>query len=336
MPSRNRKLDTALGIVAVITLAIGIGTLPHSPTTQQFRYDNPYNENYRPGGSECEPATLARIASTKVRLSKTEDCQKQAEEYRQNSDDLTQQTRAANAAQAQADIASQQLWTGWLQTLGGFLTLAAAVGAAIYARDAAKHTREGNEITQQAQRAWVTVDIKPSRIAPARGKGLEVKFDLLVQNIGDTIASHFDVEARVFTKKAGEDIFPFIDRTDEQVRLWAVGHQAGDHSSLLPKDRQSIPMQEILAPKTVKWSKSADWEVPSTQIVVVCAVLYKIETRPTHVQVSTRSWYFGMRSGQASEKFRFEQGLTIEGDNIAYEPFHLTLSHREYPAPDDT
>ena len=56
MPSRNRKLDTALGIVAVITLAIGIGTLPHSPTTQQFRYDNPYNENYRPGGSECEPA----------------------------------------------------------------------------------------------------------------------------------------------------------------------------------------------------------------------------------------------------------------------------------------
>lgn len=149
----NRLLVAALGTVTVVTVAIAWWTFPVSPTTQQFRYDDPRNENYQPGGSECQPSSLAAISDAKVRLRKADDCAEKAEEYRQASDDLIQQTRAANAAQAQADIANQQLWTGWLQTLGGFLTLCAAIAAAVYARDAAKEGRraadeaEGNHMS---------------------------------------------------------------------------------------------------------------------------------------------------------------------------------------------
>jgi hypothetical protein len=86
---------------------------------------------------------LATIRDSRSQQSKTYTCKKEAEEYRQNTSDLIQQTRAANAAEAQADIASQQLWTGWLQTVAGLLTLAAAFGAAKFARDAAQYTKDG-------------------------------------------------------------------------------------------------------------------------------------------------------------------------------------------------
>ncbi len=182
----NRLLFTALGLVAVITCLVGWWTFPISPTTQQFRYDSPRDQNYRPGGSQCEPSALAKIAGANIRLRKAEYCQKEAEEYRQSSDDLIQQTRAANAAQAQADIASQQLWTGWLQTLGGFLTLAAAIGAAIYARDAAKEGRRSANEAELSRKTFIGseratlrpangIDVTPAPNQPTR-RGLWLNF----------------------------------------------------------------------------------------------------------------------------------------------------------------
>ncbi len=179
----NRLLFTSLGLVTVITLAIGWVTFPSVSPVTQFQYDNPRNENYRPGGANCEPSALAKIAYTKVRLRQAENCQKETEEYRQSSDDLIQQTRAANAAQAQADIASQQLWSGWLQTLGGFLTLAAATGAAIYARDAAK---EGKRSADEAERANLSLyaQLCPfDALIPRDNKLL-----LCFKNLGKTVA----------------------------------------------------------------------------------------------------------------------------------------------------
>jgi hypothetical protein len=214
----NRLLFIALGLVALATAVIGWWTFPLSPTTQQFRYDNPRNENYRPGGSKCEPSALARIADAKVRLRKSEDCQTQSEEYRQSSDDLIQQTRAANAAQAQANIASQQLWTGWLQTLGGFLTLAAAVGAAIYARHAAKHTRDANEISQNAQRAWVTLALEPKSVSASPKGGLRFGLMLSVENIGGTVATHFDYESDFIFVAQGESTESLSARIEQKNR----------------------------------------------------------------------------------------------------------------------
>ena len=174
-----RSIVVALGLVSVASLAIGALTFPASPTTQQFRYDGPRNENYRPGGGQCEPFALAKITDAKVRLPQTEDCQNKAEEYRQRSDNLIQQTRAANAAQAQANIASQQLWTGWLQTLGGFLTLAAAVAAAIYAERAAFHTKHSTESYRRREEA----DLVP-------GVGMNGRtFGAYVENLGGSTAA---------------------------------------------------------------------------------------------------------------------------------------------------
>jgi len=144
MSGRNRSLLIALGVVAVINIIIGFSAWPISPNLNTYGEDAPRNGQYIPGGRECQPSALMGIRVTRQGPRKVDACAKEAEEYRLQIENIIQQTRAANAAEAQAVVATQQLWTGWLQTIGGFLTLAAAVGAAIYARAAAVETRKGN------------------------------------------------------------------------------------------------------------------------------------------------------------------------------------------------
>jgi hypothetical protein len=148
---RGRRREYAsIGTVALVAIVVGILTWPVFPSLERYRYGNPYNSQYRPGGKQCDPAVLATGESGRERTRDTDACKKEAEEYRQNTSDLIQQTRAADAAKAQADIASQGLWTSWLQTIGGLLTLAAAVGAAVFARDAARETRRGADAAENA------------------------------------------------------------------------------------------------------------------------------------------------------------------------------------------
>ena len=135
----NRGIFIAIGLIAALAAAIGAGTWPVIPELASYGEAKPTNSHYHAGGDECESTSLAAVRNGRERLHQADACTKEAEAYRQQTNDLIQQTRAADAANAQAQIASQQLWTGWLQTLGGFLTLVAAVGAAYYAKEAARH-----------------------------------------------------------------------------------------------------------------------------------------------------------------------------------------------------
>lgn len=145
----NERLTIALTAVAAITIGLGWRIYPSSPKMVDYGEANPRNESYKPGGHDCETKALAAIPDEGKRAKKSDECAQKVEAYRQQANDLIQQTRAADAAQAQADIASQQLWAGWFQTLGGYLTLAAAVGAAYYAKKAAEETKRAAEIAKK-------------------------------------------------------------------------------------------------------------------------------------------------------------------------------------------
>lgn len=122
---------------------------PAQPAVQSYQYEGAQNGNYKPGGSRCEPNILATIRDSRKAARERDACSKEAEEYRLQSNDLVQQTRAADAAQAQADLGYQGTWLTFLQTIGGFLTLIAAIAAAAYARDAANEGRKTADATVQ-------------------------------------------------------------------------------------------------------------------------------------------------------------------------------------------
>ena len=192
----NWLLFTGLAVVGAMTVSIGWFSFPSTPNLNEYGEASPINSEYRPGGSKCEPKALAAISDKVDRLSKADACAKETEEYRQQTADLIQQTRAADAAKAQAHIGSQQLWTGWLQTLGGFLTLAAAVSAALYARSAAKAAENSYALEKDLARPRLEVSVAilnvifdPDPVPPCNAPAV-----ISVANRGGTQVSEFKID----------------------------------------------------------------------------------------------------------------------------------------------
>ncbi|MCV0395895.1 MAG: hypothetical protein K5872_06515 [Rhizobiaceae bacterium] len=208
MPKGRRNTAIAIGLILASALAIGWFTFPVLPTLESFESGEPRNRDYRPGGRNCHPSVLALTPNAQVRLHQTENCEEKAEIYRQNTSDLIQQTRSANAAEAQADIASQQLWFGWFQTLGGLLTLAAAAAAAIYAREAARWTRESVNHTKTLVefQSGAKIVIRSIRIQVARSKGnadFHWSITITIANEGSEVARNFAFDWILRDKIAG-------------------------------------------------------------------------------------------------------------------------------------
>jgi hypothetical protein len=133
-------------VILLVALAVGLRTWPITPPLQSYGEEQPRDTKYRPGGSACEPAALIKLGR-EAGVRAADACRREAEEFRQKTNDLIQQTRSANAAEAQTEVSNQALWMLWFQTLGGFLTLFAAIGAALYARRAAVATEATAEVT---------------------------------------------------------------------------------------------------------------------------------------------------------------------------------------------
>ncbi len=217
MSRGNRNILAAIGLVALIAAIIGVATWPTVPTLERYSYERPDAEDYHPGGSQCEPSAIAAVRDGVKRLSKADACTEQAQTYRHDRSDLIQQTRAGDAAQAQAEIASQGLWTAWFQTVGGFITLAAAIAAAFYARDAAK---EGKRTADEAEH---------SRLSYIQGERAHLAFSHATVEQGEPteqLILHFGNTGNTLAEIQGLA----IEFTDEpiwpgDVHPWAEGLQ---------------------------------------------------------------------------------------------------------------
>jgi len=133
---------------------------PSPPILPSYVYEQPRGSWSREILS-CTPSTLRSIKDRRVALLERERCLKIAEDYSLQTNDLIQQTRAANAAEAQAVLAYRSALISVAQAIAGFLTLIAAGAAAWYARRAAVAANEGlvhSKQTSAAQlRAYITI-----------------------------------------------------------------------------------------------------------------------------------------------------------------------------------
>jgi hypothetical protein len=75
-------------------------------------------------------------------------CQEAAEEHRLKANDLVQQTRSAEAAEAVVDLTYDQSRLMAAGTAIGFMTLVAAVFAVLYARDAAREAKRSSDAAE--------------------------------------------------------------------------------------------------------------------------------------------------------------------------------------------
>ena len=111
---------------------------------------------YHAGGADCEPSQIKRLGDGK-RAERAKSCQEAQEQHRLQANDLIQQRRSADAADAMTILSYQQTRIGAWGVALGFITMAAAIAAAFYARSAAIHSDKSHNAFVNAERAIVRV-----------------------------------------------------------------------------------------------------------------------------------------------------------------------------------
>lgn len=93
------------------------------------------------------------------------------EEQRLRINDLIQQTRSANAAEATVSLTFDQSRITLVGSIFGFITMIVAIAAALYARQAATEAKRSSDIAYQAllnsERPYLRLDILQCRFHPA-------------------------------------------------------------------------------------------------------------------------------------------------------------------------
>lgn len=123
-------------------------------------------------------------------------CISMAEERRLVTNDLIQQTRAADAASAQATVASAGLNVAWLQAVGGLLTLFAAVAAVWHARNAAIHAQRSAEAAHFGNRPFLKLSILSTGPLSFDPTSARLSAQIQIENVGASPA--LDVHVQTF------------------------------------------------------------------------------------------------------------------------------------------
>lgn len=178
----NRHYILTSGLVIFIALAaaawVGQRLQPEKPRLTGERGFQEIDRAYQAGGAGCNPARInALIGQTAER--EKDRCQDAKEQHREAANGLIESRRQADAADASAIAAYEQTKiAGWGVGLG-FVTMVAAILAALFAERAAHYTKK-------SQMAFVEAE-KPRLIISLDGFNVVddiLKFSVFATNVG--------------------------------------------------------------------------------------------------------------------------------------------------------
>lgn len=177
------------GYRCIILALVGWLVLAASPPQQQRSQPQPHAD-------QAIANALNRIATAAERndepASYTADCEQGRDNRRS---DLCAQWKAADSA---SEAAAWAGWTWWLGLGGvgiGIGTLGAAIAAAYFASEAARHTKAGAEAAHDANRPWLTVSAYPNFVSTEGNPTFSLM--LTIKNIGRAPAQNVRYEAEV-------------------------------------------------------------------------------------------------------------------------------------------
>lgn len=188
-------------IALVFAAAAWIVMRPAFPNLPTSEYKQAKETEYSPGSPRCYPSRIEGLPKREA-MDERYRCETQAEKHRQQSDDLAQQTRAANAGEAIVDLTYRQTLMALAGTIFGLLTLLAAAYAAWYARRAAEAGHKSNEIAIQAQRPWIAIEVEPNSPFYFEGKEGKVSLDVRFKNCGKKVATDLISQGIMYTGKS--------------------------------------------------------------------------------------------------------------------------------------
>ncbi|WP_404710373.1 hypothetical protein [Sphingomonas sp. MMS24-J13] len=144
-----RGITLATAAALIFCALIGWVLQPKRPDLTGDRSYQEEAAGYRAGGSNCQPTAIYALSGRK-RARQADACAEAKEQHREAINQLAEARRSADAADAQAIASnSQSRIAAWGLALS-IATLIAAIGAAKYARDAARHTKRAADAANAA------------------------------------------------------------------------------------------------------------------------------------------------------------------------------------------
>jgi hypothetical protein len=255
---------------------------------------------------------------------------------------------------SESDLAAQWKaadWVMWAGILAGAQLLATAFGLYFVKRtldatlqaveDTGKATQameRQNSIAEAAQRAWVALSMVPKLVRRRNlpeGNRLYFRLDFVAENVGSTLATHFEMERALLFMGQGETGKQINERMLTLLAKWRLDYDADEAAVLLPGDQNVGSIwDEFGRPELKAWHVVG---VESCQPMCLCAVFYRTVNKPEVVQFSWRSWYLHQIDEMGSAVTIIElQGPELRQSDLCAEPFFENLVHEEYPANDDS
>lgn len=183
-------------ILAVVGVLIGSALIwaylkPPYPSLPTEEYQKAADGKYSPGSPACYPSRLDSLSKREASDERYR-CEQGAEEHRLKSDDLVQQTRAADAAYVMAGLSYNQSLMMLAGTILGLLTLVSAFAAVLYAKRAATAAEESQRDQRRVTNAQIRAHVFITKMRLVLKKG-EWLVRTTMTNQGSLITRDLDV-----------------------------------------------------------------------------------------------------------------------------------------------
>lgn len=309
MSESNRYLFAI--IIGYLTIAVVSWVLLRPPPFELTgRQDQKAQRSaYSPGSPRCYPSRISSLPAGEASDERYR-CEQAAEEYRLKSDDLVQQTRAADAAYAIVDLTYRQTLISLAAALVGLLTLGAAVYAAWYARRAAEETGRGAEaaegsltlsrnVSKAELRPWIATECAVKRFQ-ADDKQISCEYEIVFSNLGKTEAQEFYI--------ATANVVTGDDPTELVTRFFQAQRPPRAHSkSMLMPNRSHATLGTIVEfRRLIKWRGRTR---PREARIVCMAVAFYRSPFDRRWRRSCRSFLIGLRDQGSPSYPRIREDL---------------------------
>lgn len=204
--------------------------------------------------------------------------------------DLCAQWKAADAARDSADWTKISLWVSGAGTVIAFFTLCAAAAAAIFAKHASDHTRDGasqarrsadsaEESLIAAERPWIKVDAKIGKNInfPLDGNGKKqgsVSVDFTLTNFGKSPALNTLIYAKIWPNRWG---------VTQDLKMEFAGHLSARKEwpkigfTIFPGDPRTFTHHLTVSPDDIERTRASYRALGAENFIapdILCCVVY--------------------------------------------------------------
>jgi hypothetical protein len=307
-----------IGTLAFFGVVAGVALKP----IELQKYDLPKapGAEYRPGGSKCEPARLQRLPS-RDRTDEAIRCQDATEEYRLKRDDLVQQSRSADAAEAVAILTYRQTILLLVSAVMGLITLGAAIYAAWYAKRAAEAAEKGldhqTKVTAIDLRPWVTIRLVPLALVQT-DKAISIEIDIITENLGRTVAKNAQLKFKLIYA---------TDDVHEQIKGHWEGWAKDRHESrkvIMPGESVPFPYWSHQARSGLPWVGKENRAISP---VLVASVYYQTDGGDPDVWHQTdRAFTIGRKTEALIQDYIKENDTKLDAAQMVARPYSANLA----------